>query len=185
MGAIVIIVNLNKRGNMQITNIETALEKKEQSIHEILNWKVEQLKESKSLVESGLADYIAHGVKNIDNRVTELNNYKKLISEEINQLKDNKEHISKECALWLQEQGIDKLKGIECSSITISKGKEATTRSKANFEKYLYNGLEFTDIVELVKKLNEDDIVVFQYGEDIVEKIEATEDKIRINSKRS
>lgn len=168
---------------MQIINIETALEKKEQSIHEILNWKLEQLTESKSLVESGLADYIAHGVKNIDNRVVELNNYKKLISEEIKQLKDNKEHIAKECALWLQEQGIEKLKGIECSSITINKGKEETTKSKL-ISVFEYKNTFYDNTDDLVDQLVTDGIIKVQQREE-VQKVEAVEDKIRINSKRS
>lgn len=161
---------------------EISLEIQSQDTKETLNWKLEQL-ESKNLpVESGLADYIYFGVSNIDKKIEQLKNYKDAIIEEINSLAKYKASVVEDCAEWIQSQGIEKLNGLECSSITINKGSDKEEKIKVIETNYYYQGFLFTKdslIAELLKSN-----VIFENL--ITEKITvpATKDKIRINKKR-
>lgn len=157
---------------------ESSLEIQSQNTKETLNWKLEQL-ESKNLpVESGLADYIYFGVSNIDKKIEQLKNYKDAIIEEMNNLKAYKESVSVDCAEWIQSQGIEKLNGLECSSITINKGSEA--KEEKIIKKVFVTNKTELEIQEFLVKNG--------LGE-FIEKEEtkitlASKDKIRINKKR-
>ena len=157
---------------------ETSLEIQSQDTKETLNWKLEQLTNNNLPVEQGMADYIYFGVSNIDAKIKQLKAYKDEILKEIKNLEAYKSTVSEEIAEWIQEQGIDKLNGLEVSSITINKGseeKEETSESvkfvldvdNERMEKFLVeNGLAHYEKVTTTKVTL------------------ATKDKIRINSKR-
>ena len=157
---------------------ESSLEIQNQDTKETLNWKLQQL-ESKNLpAESGLADYIYFGVSNIDKKIEQLKNYKDAIIEEMNNLKAYKETVSIDCAEWIQSQGVEKLNGLECSSITINKGHEAkeekivkkiftTNKTEAEIQEFLVSN----GIGEFVEK-------------EECKITPSTKDKIRINKKR-
>ena len=161
-------MNLIKR-----TSLETS-----ESVAETLNWKLEQIQEKNLPIESGLADYIAFGTQNIDLDIEQLSNYKAQLDAEIKKKKAHKVKVLEEVASWLQEQGIDKLKGVSCSSITITAAKEAKeeTKSKIIFE------------TELTQQQIEEMIVGAGKGEhkliDEIKLTAATKAKIRVNSKR-
>jgi len=103
---------------------ETSLEIQSQDTKETLNWKLEQLTNNNLPVEQGMADYIYFGVSNIDAKIKQLKAYKDEILKEVKNLETYKSTVSEEIAEWIQGQGIDKLNGLECSSITINKGSE-------------------------------------------------------------
>lgn len=155
------------------TSLETS-----ESVADTLNWKLEQIKEKNLPIESGLADYIAFGTQNIDADIEQLSNYKQQLDAEIKKMKANKTKVLEDVATWLQGQGIDKLKGVSCSSITITDAKEAKEEevSKIIFE----TDLTQHQIEEMIvnvgkgehKMINETKITP------------ATNAKIKVNSKR-
>jgi len=171
---------------MELIKKQTSLEKIDQSIKETLDWKSKQLQDGNLPVESGLADYIAFGVSNIDDEVKQLTEYKKMIDSKIKALKEHKTLVQEECAEWFNENGIDKLKGISCSSITINKGKEETTKD-IELVAYKYTDKKgndcFGNLDELLMALLDDGVI-----EELVAKdtaiVPATKDKIKINAKR-
>ena len=59
---------------------------------------------------------------NIDAKIKQLKAYKDEILKEVKNLETYKSTISEEIAEWIQGQGVDKLNGLEVSSITINKG---------------------------------------------------------------
>ena len=117
-------------------------------------------------------------MSNIKSKIEQLTNYKDSIIEEINNLKKFELSTSENIADWITKQGIEKLKGIQCSSITINKG------SQAKEEKI--KKLEFRT------KLSQLDIEDFLIKNGLGEYVEVetikitpqTKDKIKINSKR-
>ena len=156
----------------------TSLEIVENDTRQTLDWKLKQLQDKNLPIESGLADYIEFGMSNIKSKIEQLTNYKDSIIEEINNLKKFELSTSENIADWITKQGIEKLKGIQCSSITINKG------SQAKEEKI--KKLEFRT------KLSQLDIEDFLIKNGLGEYVEVetikitpqTKDKIKINSKR-
>ena len=156
----------------------TSLEIVENDTKQTLDWKLKQLQDKNLPIESGLADYIEFGMSNIKSKIEQLTNYKDSIIEEINNLKKFELSTSENIADWITKQGIEKLKGIQCSSITINKG------SQAKEEKI--KKLEFRT------KLSQLDIEDFLIKNGLGEYVEVetikitpqTKDKIKINSKR-
>ena len=156
----------------------TSLEIVENDTKQTLDWKLKQLQDKNLPIESGLADYIEFGMSNIKSKIEQLTNYKDSIIEEINNLKKFELSTSENIADWITKQGIEKIKGIQCSSITINKG------SQAKEEKI--KKLEFRT------KLSQLDIEDFLIKNGLGEYVEVetikitpqTKDKIKINSKR-
>ena len=106
---------------------KTSLQNVEANVKETLDWKLIQIKEKNLPVESSLADYIAFGMEGIENDIEQLSNYKTLIETQIKQAKENQSKVKIECAEWLANQGLDKLNGLNVSSITITKAVEEKT----------------------------------------------------------
>lgn len=156
----------------------TSLEVVENDTKQTLDWKLKQLQDKNLPIESGLADYIEFGMSNIKAKIEQLTNYKDSIIEEINNLKKFELSTSENIADWITKQGIEKLKGIQCSSITINKGSEAKEEK--------IKKLEFRT------KLSQLDIEDFLIKNGLGEYVEVetikitpqTKDKIKINSKR-
>lgn len=157
---------------------ETSLEIQSQDTKETLNWKVEQLTNNNLPVEQGMADYIYFGVSNIDAKIKQLKAYKDEILKEVKNLETYKSTVSEEIAEWIQEQGIDKLNGLECSSITINKG-SGETEETIETVKFVLD----VDNDRMEKYLVENSLA--HYEKVTTTKVTlATKDKIRINSKR-
>ena len=157
---------------------ETSLEIQSQDTKETLNWKLEQLTNNNLPVEQGMADYIYFGVSNIDAKIKQLKAYKDEILKEVKNLEAYKSTVSEEIAEWIREQGIDKLNGLECSSITINKGSEEIEEAVET--------VKF--VLDVSEREMQDYLVANSYAH--WEKVTttkvtlATKDKIRINSKR-
>ena len=156
----------------------TSLEIVENDTKQTLDWKLKQLQDKNLPIESGLADYIEFGMSNIKSKIEQLTNYKDSIIEEINNLKKFELSTSENIADWITKQGIEKLKGIQCSSITINKGSEAKEES--------IKKVEFK--TDLTQKEIEELLVSNKKGEYVEVKITkitpSRKDKIKINSKR-
>lgn len=104
-------------------------------IGDTLNWKLKIIMENKMPTESGIADYISLAIENLEREIkyiesveTDYKTQKKYLSEQIKSIKI-------EGAEFFQNNGIIKVEGIVCSSITIvdQKDAETTTSSKKVF----------------------------------------------------
>lgn len=156
----------------------TSLEKVDTTIKETLDWKLEQLKSKNLPVESGLADYIAFGVENIDNDISQIDNYIKQLQAEKKAKATHKTKVLEEVAEWLQGQGLAKINGVIVSSITINKGLEATETKSTNkvFENYLSEEETHQLLIDTGNGCLRD--------VETIETTKATQDKIKINKKR-
>ena len=157
---------------------ETSLEIQSQDTKETLNWKLEQLTNNNLPVEQGMADYIYFGVSNIDAKIKQLKAYKDEILKEVKNLEAYKSTVIEEIAEWIQYQGVDRLEGLEVSSITINQGSEE--------KEEISESVKF--VLDIDNKTMEEHLVSLGYAH--YEKVTttkvtlATKDKIRINSKR-
>ena len=158
---------------------KTSLQKIGADISETLNWKLQELQSNNLPVEEGIADYIFLGMSNIDKEIEQLTNYQNQIKDKIKELKDNKELTSENIATWLQEeQGVDKIKGISVSSITINKGKDS--KSKTVIKKEFVTHLTNEQIQALLIEQG-----LGHYKEvQSTETTKSTNDKIRINKRK-
>ena len=112
----------------QIKNTRLEIIPKEEIIS-LLDAKIEEFKEKNLPVEESLTDYIALGFTNIDEEIEKLKNYKKMLDEKIKELTIKKQEISEEVANYLENNlGVDKLKGVIVSSITIKPEREKITK---------------------------------------------------------
>lgn len=98
-------------------------------VKNILTWKLTQYQEQ-NIPVGVISDYIAKGLDEVDLKTQQLKNYKKLIDQEIKDLEAHKESVKIKSAEWLSENGIDRLEGVEISSITLTKPLEAKEEKK-------------------------------------------------------
>lgn len=111
---------------------------------ETLNWKMNLLIEKKELVQEGLTDYVGFAIDDIDAEVKHAENIKRMITQKIKDLKEQKKMILEGSAKFMQQSGIDKMVGTCFSSITLTEEKAATTKevftllaTKKEVEEYL------------------------------------------------
>lgn len=157
---------------------ETSLEIQSQDTKETLNWKLEQLTNNNLPIEQGMADYIYFGVSNIDAKIKQLKAYKDEILKEVKNLEAYKSTVSEEIAEWIQGQGVDRLEGLEVSSITINQGSEEKEETSESV-KFVLD----VDNDKMEKFLVENGLA--HYEKITTTKVTlATKDKIRINTKR-
>lgn len=100
-------------------SIETSV-----NVKETLGWKLENLKAENLPMDTGLADYIAFGTDNLDAQLRQLKAAKDEIAKREKLIKEQKEAISIDGAAFLLENGIDRLDGAICSSVTVTAAKE-------------------------------------------------------------
>jgi len=140
-----------------------------EEIPAILDAKIEEYKEKNLPIEQGLADYIAKGMQNIDDEIEKLKNYKKLIDEQIKEFQVRKSEISEEIANYLENNlGVDKLKGLEVSSITIK------PESESKRKKLVY---------DIDKKILEKKLVELGFAH-YEEEIKIAPKQVKINKRR-
>ena len=147
------------------TSLERIAESGEgKDIGELLDYKVEQAKEKNLPIEQTVADYIGMSFENIDDKIKQLQSYKTDITNAINQLKTNKELAKKDVYKWMENNGIDKLKGVSISSITLKKEDVSVTK-------------------KLVIDIYEQELIELNYAH-YEENIKPIEASIKINKKR-
>ena len=97
---------------------------------EVLNWKLQALKEEARPLEEGIADYIGFTLDNLKQSISSKKFYieelKKLIKTDEVQM----ENIKTEGVKFLEQMGVEKLQGHIVSSVTISKAKPSSTKTK-------------------------------------------------------
>ncbi|WP_345985298.1 hypothetical protein WCX49_11895 [Sulfurimonas sp. HSL-1656] len=103
----------------------TSLEKTD-DVAETLTWKIATINEKGLPVESSLADYIALALRNVDGELAYLKDIKSQISDREKFMKAQAEKIKLGGAAFMLENGLEKLEGEICSSITVTAAKEAT-----------------------------------------------------------
>lgn len=108
------------------TRLETAIDNNS-SIKEVLDAKVEYYKNNNLPVEESIADYIALGIENQKEKIAQYKEYKKELTAAIKALEELEEKTSNEVANWMSENGLEKLKGIHCSSVTFKDKKTSIT----------------------------------------------------------
>ncbi len=147
------------------TSLETSTD-----VVSTLKWKLERLQEEERDPGTGLADYIYLATDSIAAQLEELKSLKKQILDREKQLKEQDTSIKEGTADFLLSMGLDKLDGNLVSSITISKGKPATTKQK------FVSNISKKEIEELVVKSG------MGYYEEV--EVPATPDVVRVNKRK-
>ena len=93
-------------------------------IKNTLQWKVDTLQSKGMQTGSGIADYIANAVNNIENEIDYISSMEQEYKQRKKELKEQAEKIKTVGAEFFQEMGVVKIEGINCSSITVTKGKD-------------------------------------------------------------
>ena len=118
---------------------------------EVLNWKLQALEEEARPLEEGIADYIGFTLDNLKQSVSSKKFYieelKKLIKADEVQM----ENIKTEGVKFLEQMGVEKLQGYIVSSVTISKAKPRTTKTKEVL-KYLVSKEEIEELLVTLGK---------------------------------
>lgn len=149
------------------------------NVGDCLSWKLESIKENNLPVDTGLADYIAFGVDNLDSQLLQLKAVKAEIAQREKALKSQIESIKVDGAVFLLENGLDKLDGVICSSVTITKAKEEKIEEITTKEvSFLITDAE---IEELLIGLGKAEMVTV-YKEKVTK---AQPAKLRINKRKS
>lgn len=100
------------------TRLETAIESGD-SIATILDNKIEQARNNNLPVEETVADYIALGIGSQKAKIEQYKQYKKDLDAAIKELEELESQTEMEVFEWMEANGLEKLKGIHCSSVTI------------------------------------------------------------------
>jgi len=132
------------------TRLESAVDNGD-SISQILDNKLEEYQLKKMPVEASLADYINMGIGSFDEKIAQYEAYKKDLTEAIKAFKELKQETSIEVGSWMKSSGIEKLKGINVSSITI---KDASVSVTNKIKRDISDG----ELVELGYAHYEEDI---------------------------
>lgn len=105
---------------------KTSLEVSE-NVEDTLTWKLQKIEEAKLPTESGIADYIALAIQNLENEVDYIKSIEIDYKEQRETIKEQIEAIKVQGAKFFNDAGIVKVEGVICSSITLTKGKEEAT----------------------------------------------------------
>jgi len=145
------------------TRLESAAEHGD-DIKALLSSKVEHFRENNMPVEQSIADYIALGIGSQKEKIAQYKAYKKELDAAIKALTELEKETEKEVFEWMNENGIDKLKGIHCSSVT-AKPASVSIRTK------------------VVRDISDDELIELGYAhrEEVISDIPSG---IKINSKR-
>lgn len=100
-----------------------SITKEDSNVKAILYAKLQQYQEQNLPIEI-LTDYIGKGLVQIEDEIVQLKNYKSLIDDKIKGLQEQIKNVKIQSAEFLRENGIDKLDGVEFSSITITAKKD-------------------------------------------------------------
>ena len=94
---------------------------------ETLSWKMESVREQNLPIDTSLADYIAFSVDNLEAQKLQLKAVKTEIAQREKALNAQIGRIKEDGATFLLENGLERLNGVICSSVTVSKAKEQVT----------------------------------------------------------
>jgi len=156
------------------TNLETSSD-----ITSTLNFKLQAISKRDLPVAVTLADYIALGVKNLEKKYRYVDDVIKTYQAEKEAIKGQIERVKIDGAKFLVENGIERLDGVVCSSITVTKEKPEIIEKTEKRE--FVPLVSEAEIEELLLSLGKAEIRSI-----IVEKTsKAIPAKLRINYKKS
>lgn len=108
------------------------------NVQETLAWKMEALKADNLPVDTGLADYVSFAVDNLEGQARQLKAAKDEIARREKAIKDQIESIKVDGAAFLLGEGIDKLDGVICSSVSVTAAKDEK-KEEIEFEEFQIN----------------------------------------------
>lgn len=106
------------------SSLETTMD-----VKDTLKWKMESIRDQNLPIDTSLADYIAFSVDNLEAQKAQLKAVKVELSQREKALNDQIDNIKEDGAAFLLENGLNRLDGLICSSITVSKEKESSIRT--------------------------------------------------------
>ena len=155
-----------------------SITKPDSNVKAILYSKLKHYQEQNLPIEI-LTDYIGKGLQQIDDEIQQLKNYKKMIDEKIKDLQNQTFNVKVQGAEFLRENGLDKLEGIEVSSITIN---SSTPSSEEVIQ-------EKTFITDLTQKEINDFLVTQNLGryetKDAIKVTNEIPETLKVNKKRA
>lgn len=155
-----------------------SITKPESNVKAILYSKLKQYQEQDLPIEI-LTDYISKGCLQIEDEIEQLKNYKTIIDSKIKDLELQKINVRVQSAEFLRENGLEKLEGIEFSSITITEKKEAS--EKKEIVKTFFTDLKKEEINDFLVTQN---LGKYTKKEEI-KVIEEVPEMIKINKKKA
>ena len=141
------------------------------SVVETMQWKLENIKADGKDIENSIADYVAHTMNNLNNKEDYVKSAIKEAQTALKAIQEQKHDVGVGVASFMAEFGADKLKGVTwCSSISVTKGKEPTTKKKF--------------VTNLTTKEKEQLIIDagLGYYEDV--EVPATQSSVRVNKRK-
>jgi len=114
---------------MEIVKHHTSLEKST-SVEDTLNWKLVELSKENKPTDTGIADYIAFAVKNLEQQVKYIGDMEKEIKEKKKAINDQIDKIKIEGAKFFENNGIVRIDGVVCSSITVIPAKQESVKAE-------------------------------------------------------
>jgi len=157
---------------------KTSLEQSS-SVKETLEWKISAIEEKGLPIESGLADYIAQAISNLENEELYLKDVASQIKDRRNEIKQQLDNIKTNGADFLKYIGVEKINGSAfCSSISITKGKDSEEKEE-HVETYnlLITEDEARDLLIALGKAEIKKTI-------ITKRTNSIPDKIRVNKKK-
>ena len=143
-----------------------------------LKWKVQTIEEKGLPVESSLADYVDLAISNLTNELNYITDIKKQITDREKAIKAQIETIKIDGAVFMQNLGCDKLEGVICSSITVTKAREASTEE--NTTKVFTPLISDEEIQELLLALGKAEMQSITE----TETVKALPAKLRVNKRK-
>jgi len=97
------------------------------NVGDTLSWKIEAIKADGLPIDTSLADYIAFANDNLEAQLAQLKAVKSEIGQREKALKSKIERIKVDGATFLLENGLERLDGVICSSVTVTEAKASKT----------------------------------------------------------
>lgn len=155
------------------SNLETTTD-----VKDTLEWKIQTIEEAKLPVDSGLADYIAFSLDNLENQLLQLKSIKTEVADREKAIKSQIEAIKVDGAVFLLKNGLEKLEGVICSSVSVTKGKESEIIPTT--ERQFVMNISQAELEELLIGLGK-----AEYREITIEKVtNEIPPKIRVNKRK-
>lgn len=99
-----------------------------------LEWKLHSLEEAGLPIDTSLADYIAFSCDNLEGQLEQLKAVKKELADREKSIKAQLGRIKEDGATFLLENGLERLDGVICSSVTVTKARESATTTTESRE---------------------------------------------------
>lgn len=155
------------------TNLETTSD-----VKDTLEWKIQAIEKDNLPIDTGLADYIALSIDNLDNQLAQIKFVKSELADREKDIKAQIEAIKVDGATFLLENGLEKLGGIFCSSVSVTKEKQSEVVTTE--ERQLKYNIPQNEIDELLVGLGK-----AEYETVVVEKkTNFIPAKIRVNKRK-